>query len=307
MGCALPFRGSPVELVRAGGAKTMMRVRGKEMVAGLALFLIMAIARTGAVAQAESYVEAPRVTAALQQGHAAEFGIGIRRNPLLAVALYCEAGTMGSPEGFFRVGRVLASAPRPLRNPAMANAYLALAARLGHHQALRLYDSRVASAIIGDECGVYGSSADGSRFDLDGYLAGQSPAKQRLALLIRNAARQYQIDPRLALAIAIAESNLDPAAVSPRNAQGVMQLIPATQERFGVTRPFDPEHNVRGALAYLRWLDKRFAGNWRLIVAAYNAGEGAVDRYSGVPPFAETQQYVRRVLHFSGFAAKERG
>ncbi len=277
------------------------------MLVGVALLLLVAIALPDGRARAESYIEAPRVTAALQQGHAAEFGVGIRRNLLLAVALYCDAGTMGSPEGFFRVGRVLASAPRPLRNPALANAYLALAARLGHHEALRLYDSRVASAIIGDECGLYGSSADGTRFDLDGYLAGQSSAKQRIALLIRNAARQYQIDPRLALAIAIAESNLDAAAVSPRNAQGVMQLIPATQERFGVTRPFDPEHNVRGALAYLRWLDKRFAGDWRLIAAAYNSGEGAVERYSGVPPFAETQQYVRRVLHFSGFATRERG
>jgi hypothetical protein len=285
----------------------MLQVRGKGMFAGVALLLVVAIARPGAVAQAEGYIEAPRVAAALQQGHAAEFGIGIRRNPLLAVALYCDAGMMGSPEGFFRVGRVLASAPRPLRNPAMANAYLALAARLGHHEALSLYDARVANAVIGDECGLYGSGADGSRFDLDGYLAGQSPAKQRIALLIRSAARQYQVDPRLALAIAIAESNLDAAAVSPRNAQGVMQLIPATQERFGVTRPFDPEHNVRGALAYLRWLDKRFAGNWRLIAAAYNAGEGEVDRYSGVPPFAETRQYVRRVLHFSGFATRERG
>jgi len=285
----------------------MIRVWGKQMFASVALRLVVAIALPGAVAQAESYIEAPRVTAALQQGHAAEFGVGIRRNPLLAVALYCDAGTMGSPEGFFRVGRVLASTPRPLRNQALANAYLALAARLGHHEALRLYDSRVASAVIGDECGVYGSGADGTRFDLDGYLAGQSAAKQRIALLIRSAARQYQIDPRLALAIAIAESNLDATAVSPRNAQGVMQLIPATQERFGVTRPFDPEHNVRGALAYLRWLDRRFAGNWRLIAAAYNAGEGAVDRYSGVPPFAETQQYVRRVLHFSGFTTREKG
>jgi len=288
------------------------------MLVGVALLLLVAIALPGGRVRAESHIEAPRVTAALQQGHAAEFGVGIRRNLLLAVALYCDAGTMGSPEGFFRVGRVLASAPRPLRNPALANAYLALAARLGRHDSLRLYDARVANAVIGDECGLYGSSADGTRFDLDGYLAGQSAAKQRIALLIRNAAREYQVDPRLALAIAIAESNLDTAAVSPRNAQGVMQLIPATQERFGVTRPFDPErfgvtrpfdpgHNVRGGLAYLRWLDKRFAGDWRLIAAAYNSGEGAVERYSGVPPFAETQQYVRRVLHFSGFATRERG
>ena len=124
--------------------------------------------------------------------------------------------------------------------------------------------------------------------------------------MIRQTARQYAIDPRLALAIAVAESNLDPGAVSPRNAQGVMQLIPATQERFGVTRPFDPEHSIRGALAYLKWLRKRFAGDGRLIAAAYNAGEGTVDRYAGVPPYPETQQYVRRVLRFAGYAQRDR-
>jgi soluble lytic murein transglycosylase-like protein len=102
------------------------------------------------------------------------------------------------------------------------------------------------------------------------------------------------------------ESNLDPGAVSPQNAQGVMQLIPATQERFGVTRPFDPEHSVRGALAYLKWLNKRFAGDWRLIAAAYNSGEGTVDRYAGIPPYPETQQYVRRVLRFAGYSQRDR-
>lgn len=124
--------------------------------------------------------------------------------------------------------------------------------------------------------------------------------------MIRRTARQYAIDPRLALAIALAEWNLDPGAVSPRNALGVMQLIPATQERFGVTRPFDPEHNIRGALAYLKWLRKRFAGDGRLIAAAYNAGEGTVDRYAGVPPYPETQQYVRRVLRFAGYPQRDR-
>lgn len=124
--------------------------------------------------------------------------------------------------------------------------------------------------------------------------------------MIRQTARQYAIDPRLALAIALAKSNLDPGAVSPRNAQGVMQLIPATQERFGVTRPFDPEHNIRGALAYLKWLSKRFAGDGRLIAAADNAGEGTVDRYAGVPPYPETQQYVRRVLRFAGYPQRDR-
>ena len=105
---------------------------------------------------------------------------------------------------------------------------------------------------------------------------------------------------RAALGIALAESNLEPRAVSPKNAQGVMQLIPSTQERFGVKNAFDPKQNIRGGLAYLRWLQQRYAGDRVLVAAAYNAGEGAVDKYRGVPPFAETQQYVRRVIYFSG-------
>ena len=106
----------------------------------------------------------------------------------------------------------------------------------------------------------------------------------------------------MALAIALAESNLDANAVSPKNAQGVMQLIPDTQERFGVEKPFDPEQNIKGGLAYLKWLQNRFDGNLNLVAAAYNAGEGNVDRYGGIPPFPETQHYVRRVLNFSGMA-----
>ena len=78
-----------------------------------------------------------------------------------------------------------------------------------------------------------------------------------------------------------------------------MQLIPETQERFGVTKPFDPEQNIKGGLSYLRWLQNRYPGNAKLVIAAYNAGEGNVDRYGGIPPFPETQQYVRRVLQFS--------
>ncbi|MBL8394319.1 MAG: lytic transglycosylase domain-containing protein [Candidatus Accumulibacter sp.] len=273
---------------------------------GVLLFFLLALGLVAAPLRAEHELEAPRVRAALEQGQMAEQGIGIRKNPLLAIALYCDAGTMGSPEGFFRVGRILASGPHGLRNPRLANAYLALAARLGNQQALQYYDPRVENAILGDECGVFAAEAARRGFDLEGYLARQSAAKQRLTRLIRNVAPQYKIDPRLALAIALTESNLDAAAVSPQNAQGVMQLIPATQQRFGVSRPFDPEQNIRGALAYLQWLHKRFAGDWRLMAAAYNAGEGSIERYGGMPPYRETQEYVRRVLHFAGASGSGR-
>ncbi len=283
------------------------------MIHSLFCCLLLLMSLSGIAAEVDNYIEAPRVVAALEQGRAAESGLGMRKNFRLAIALYCDAATMGSPEGYFRVGRVLASSARTVQQQQLANAYLALAIRLGSREALKYYRSDVSNAVLGDECGsgvgdfagtTYAEVYSGSGFDIDAYLTRQSPAKQKIASIIRQTAQKYNIDARIALAIAMAESNLNADAVSSKSAQGVMQLIPATQERFGVTRPFDPEQNVRGALAYLRWLHKRFAGDWQLVVAAYNAGEGSVDRYGGVPPYAETQQYVRRVLHFAGLAPK---
>jgi len=288
------------------------------MIRPILLLLVLLSNSVGATAQqpaaTDPYLEAPRVTAALAQGRAAELGIGIRKNLGLAIVLYCDAATMGSPEGFFRIGRLLAGGSASTGQRRLANAYLALAARLGNAEALRYHTPDIGNDELGDDCAGAASGAlakhqavgpwEDSSFDLDAYLARQPAAKQKIAQFIRNVAPQYKVDARLALAIALAESNLDAAAVSPKNAQGVMQLIPATQERFGVRRPFDPEHNVRGGLAYLNWLQKRFAGDWRLVVAAYNSGEGAVDRYGGVPPYPETRQYVRRVLHFTGATSK---
>lgn len=244
--------------------------------------------------------EPPRVVAALEQGWAAESGTGLQRNPELAIALYCDAGAMGSAEGFFRVGRVLASGPARVHDPALANAYFALAARLGHHAAADAIDPAVDSAPLGDDCVRFDGRFEQQRFDLDAYVSGLAPGRRRIADLIRRLSVRAGVDPRFALAVALAESNLNPAAESPRSAQGVMQLIPATQARFGVRSPFDPESNVRGGLAYLKWLGTRFDGDWSLVAAAYNAGEGAVDRHNGVPPFAETRAYVRRVLFFAG-------
>jgi soluble lytic murein transglycosylase-like protein len=75
-----------------------------------------------------------------------------------------------------------------------------------------------------------------------------------------------------------------------------MQLIPATAQRFGVRDPFEPMQNLQGGMAYLRWLHDRFNGDLRLMLAGYNAGEAAVERYGGVPPYTETREYVRRIL-----------
>ncbi|MGQ0798658.1 MAG: lytic transglycosylase domain-containing protein [Pseudomarimonas sp.] len=112
---------------------------------------------------------------------------------------------------------------------------------------------------------------------------------------IRNAAQTAGVDEALIRAIIHAESAFNPNALSNKGAQGLMQLIPATADRFNVSEPFTPAENIRGGATYLAWLLKRFDGDTRLASAGYNAGEGAVDRYSGVPPYNETQLYVERV------------
>lgn len=112
---------------------------------------------------------------------------------------------------------------------------------------------------------------------------------------IRDAAARFGVDEALVRAIVHAESAFNPNAVSHKGAQGLMQLIPATADRFDVADPFNPAQNIAGGVQYLAWLLDRFDDNITLAAAGYNAGEGNVDRYGGVPPFDETQRYVGRV------------
>lgn len=116
------------------------------------------------------------------------------------------------------------------------------------------------------------------------------------AEFVHGAAERHAVDPVLLTAMMRIESNFDPFAVSPKGACGLLQLIPATAERFGVADVFDPEQNIDGGARYLSWLLDRFGGDTRLALAAYNAGENAVDRYGGIPPYRETREYVSKVL-----------
>lgn len=109
------------------------------------------------------------------------------------------------------------------------------------------------------------------------------------------AASEFGVDAALLRAVIHAESAFNPNAVSRAGAQGLMQLMPATATRFGVTEPFTPQQNIDGGVQYLAWLSQRFGGDIRRVAAGYNAGEGAVDRYDGVPPYQETIVYVERV------------
>ncbi len=114
--------------------------------------------------------------------------------------------------------------------------------------------------------------------------------------LIYSMAELYDLDPALVKAVVHVESAFNPQARSPKGAMGLMQLMPGTAQRFGVDKPYKPEENVRGGVTYLKMLHDRYSGDVRLALAAYNAGEGHVDRLRAIPPFTETQLYVKRVM-----------
>jgi len=137
--------------------------------------------------------------------------------------------------------------------------------------------------------GCYGSCRKGVDWQ-------RTPLKPRaFDAEIRAASEIFGVDAALVRAIMHAESWFEPEAVSRSGAQGLMQLMPATQQRFDVANPFDPLDNITAGVAYLAWLYEEFSGDLDRIIAAYNAGENAVRRHGGIPPYPETREYVRRV------------
>ncbi|MBM3774803.1 MAG: lytic transglycosylase domain-containing protein [Acidobacteria bacterium] len=118
---------------------------------------------------------------------------------------------------------------------------------------------------------------------------------RRLEEMVDQVAARHQLDPRLVHSVIRVESNYDPRAVSPKGALGLMQLIPATARRFGVADVFSPAENLEGGARYLKHLLDLYGGSYPLALAAYNAGEGAVARHRGIPPYPETRNYVHRV------------
>jgi hypothetical protein len=139
------------------------------------------------------------------------------------------------------------------------------------------------------------------RFEPEEVFDAEPTAKPVIALngpyaeLIRVSAAKYSLDPLLLANVMAAESNFNPHAVSRKNAQGLMQLMPQTSSRLMVKNPFDPAQNIDAGAAYLKQMLNRFEGNVELALAAYNAGPDRVIQYGGIPPFRETQDYVRRI------------
>ena len=246
-----------------------------------------------------------------EQAQAFEHGEGVPRDAQRAAQLYCQAALAGDAVAAYNLGWMYANGRGLPRHDGYAAHFFARAALLGDDSAQRMFD-RLGVLADKPECVAQAERASQEQAQAQQEAAeaqaraqryrllADTPEKQRILKLVDKLAPQYGIHPGLAFAVIRAESNFDAHAVSEKNAQGLMQLIPETAERFAVRKPFDAEQNIRGGLAYLRWLLAYFKGQVPLALAAYNAGEGTVDRYRGVPPFPETRGYIRRIQDVFG-------
>ena len=287
----------------------------------LSILLLLCVLGLPAAAQTLSLEDLPRPTTPppergpvvpeqvlrwRQEATALEHGDGTERDPLRAAELYCRAARYGDAEAQFSLAWMLTNARGIQRDDAQAAHLFAAAAEQGLAQARNML------RVMGTPRGAPPpclrppeadapppappSAVAAARAEPVPWPAPPERAPAPIVNFVNLVAPEYQLAPALVLAIIATESNFDASAVSPKNAQGLMQLIPDTARRFGVRNLLDPAQNIRGGMAYLRWLLAFFEGDVALAAAAYNAGERAVERYRGVPPYAETRLYVRKIL-----------
>ena len=243
---------------------------------------------------------------------------GLPRDPARAATLYCQAARHGDAEAQFSLAWMLTNARGIERDDAQAAHLFLAAAEQGLPQAQRMIASMGTPRGEPPPClhppaierpapspaqiAAQAAQAAATAKQPTARLAAAAPpplpanAPPPIVNFVKLFAPDFKLTPQLVLAIIATESNFNPNAVSPKQAQGLMQLIPDTAARFKVRNILDPAQNMRGGMAYLRWLMAYFEGDVMLVAAAYNAGERAVERYRGVPPYAETRDYVRRIL-----------
>ncbi len=262
------------------------------------LALVLAMLAQGAFAADATIARGALAAQALAYEH----GEGVPRDQRKAAALYCDAARAGDVGAMFNLGWMYANGRGIARDDSLAAFFFSRAALEGHAQAREMLKFVDAGPVVYPECMLppapdpTSDRAAQSAQERDAEaFADLPPDKRRIADMVVRAAPQFAIDPRLALAIVSAESNFQSDARSEKDARGVMQLIAATATRFNVRNRYNVEDNLQGGLAYLRWLLAYYQGRVSLAVAAYNAGEAAVDRYRGIPPYAETRAYVQRV------------
>lgn len=271
----------------------MKRSRSKNVTPGPWVLLVMLAISTISKPLFADQITDEKAAALRAEGRNHEHGDGVPRSHGKAIALYCEASRLGDMESQYNLGWIYANGRGVPRDDATAAYFFAMAARQGDALSQRMLRQVGEPVSEQPECLKDIEVPDKNGQDI---VSNANPEHRKVMDLVQKLAPEYGVYPRLAMAIIRAESNFNPGAVSAKNAQGLMQLIPETAERFNVKKPFDPEQNIRGGLAYLRWLLAYFQGNITLVAAAYNAGEGAVNRYAGIPPYAETRGYVKRIL-----------
>ncbi|HYN54280.1 MAG TPA: transglycosylase SLT domain-containing protein [Methylotenera sp.] len=224
-----------------------------------------------------------------------------------AANLYCEASRYGSAEGIYRLGILYAFGRGVPENRDYAANLFGIAATHGHFEAQKMLETIeiktadtpqcVLEAVVPEKAPVNQFANHQGSPEIDAYIAKLPKSKRWVIDLVGTISDWYKVDEKLVLSIITAESGFKLAAKSNKEAQGLMQLIPATAERFNVKNAYNASQNIKGGVAYLRWLLSYFRGDVTLAVAAYNAGEGAVDKYKGVPPYKETKEYVKKVLN----------
>ncbi|RTZ71698.1 MAG: lytic transglycosylase [Gammaproteobacteria bacterium] len=218
----------------------------------------------------------------LQLAASYENGRGVKKDYREAFRLYCLAARNGEEEAYYSLGWMYFNGRGVPRDMTLAAGWFSKGADAGDRTAANILKK-------------LGNVEPREDLSCPPLLAGKSSDRELIERWVHLLAPEYQLDPELVLAVITAESNFNPKARSPKGALGLMQLIPETAKRFGVKDPLDPLQNLRGGMAYLRWLLDYFDSNVALALAGYNAGEKAVDRHKGIPPYRETRNYVRRI------------
>lgn len=251
-------------------------------------------------------LELPKVQAILASANNHEKNLGNRDAAWQAAVNYCEASRLGSIEAQYRLGMLYRFGKGVPSNQTYAAALFSQASSQGHAEALNMLDTIKLSAselppcvtgeVLPERPVVTEPVIAGDTSGIDRRIAVLPNTKRWIIDLVDAIAAKHQIDPKLVLAIIAVESNFDAKARSPKDAMGLMQLIPDTADRFNIANAYDAAQNIKGGIRYLRWLLSYYQGNVAFAAAAYNSGEKTVDRYKGVPPYPETRNYVKRVL-----------
>ena len=293
-------------------AEAMNKLPIKQAIAVISWLLLSGATAIAAPAQTDYSEESPKVRELLTQADTLAGELDDSEKGWGAAKLYCTASRLGSAEAQYRLGMQYAFGKGVPENREQAAALFHVAALQGHFQAQNMLETinlqqaeKLPPCVLAEIAPeklppqpFIKSALEPEVTRIERYVETLPKSRRWVVDMVRSLADWYGIDPNFALSVIAVESNFSPAALSNKDAMGLMQLIPATAERFNVKNAFDATQNIKGGLKYLRWLLSYFKGDVQLVAAAYNAGERAVDRYKGIPPYPETRNYVKRVMEF---------